>query len=125
VLVIDDEALVAAYVTDTLVGLGYEVVAKHDGAAAIAYYQTHWESVDLIILDMNMPVMSGPQTFVEIRKINPNAQVFIISGHTEEDEVEELVRQGALGFLAKPFHPATLAHHVAKFVINNAADSKP
>jgi two-component system CheB/CheR fusion protein len=113
VLVIDDEEFVAALVADTLTGLGYEVVCRHDGATALEHYRAHWQTIDLVILDMNMPTMSGPETYAAMRAINPQVRVLIISGYSEEGGVEELIRRGAEEFLAKPFRPELLAQQVA------------
>jgi PAS domain S-box-containing protein len=112
VLVVDDEEFVAALVGDTLSDRGYDVVCAHDGANALAHYQLHWQSIDLIILDMNMPTMSGPETFAAMRQINPQAKVLIMSGYSKEGAVADLLQQGAVGFLSKPFRTEVIAQQV-------------
>jgi two-component system, chemotaxis family, CheB/CheR fusion protein len=116
VLVVDDEEVVAALVADTLEGAGYRVHCTHDGAQALEHYRAHWASVDLIVLDMNMPVMSGPETFAALRAVNPGAKVLVISGYSEGRGVEGVMRGGAQAFLSKPFRPDTLLEHVAQIL---------
>jgi PAS domain S-box-containing protein len=116
VLVVDDEEFVAEFVADTLAGLGYAVTRRQDGLSALEHYREQWRAIDLIVLDMNMPNMSGPETFAAMRLVNPEAKVLIMSGYSEEGGVEELLRQGALGFLPKPFRPDVLARQVAQIM---------
>ena len=114
VLVIDDEESVACFVTDSLADLGHEVVCKQDGALGLEHYRLHWRETDLILLDMNMPNMSGPETFNALRQINPQAKVLIMSGFSADGGVKDLIAKGALGFIAKPFLPEALALQVGQ-----------
>ena len=108
ILVVDDEEFVAALVADTLADCGHDVVCKEDGAAGLQHYRAHWQAIDLVILDMNMPKMNGPETFAAIRAVNPHAKVLIVSGYSADGGVDTLLAQGAMGFLAKPFRPEAL-----------------
>ncbi len=112
VLVVDDEELVAALVCDTLNDRGYSTLSVNDGARAVAHYRLHWQTIDLIMLDMNMPTMSGPETFAAIRGINPKAKVLIMSGYSKEGAVAELLQQGAVGFVPKPFSTENIFQQV-------------
>ena len=114
VLLIDDEEMVRKLVVDMLRSHGCHIHAEHDGAAGVAYYQRHWTEVDLIILDMIMPRMSGRDAFAALREINPAARIVIASGFSAGDDVQELLDRGAIGFLKKPFRHETL---VAKLTI--------
>jgi len=69
---------------------------------------------DLILLDVIMPVMDGPATFTELKKLPEIAStpIFFLTAKTEDDEVAELLALGAEGVLAKPFDPMTLAETV-------------
>lgn len=113
ILVVDDEEFVARLVADTLEGAGYQVHCVHDGAQATDYYRAHWHAINLIVLDMNMPIMNGPETFLAIRAINPQAKVLVVSGYNEGRGVEDLMRSGAQAFLAKPFRSDLLLEQVS------------
>ncbi len=69
---------------------------------------------DLILLDVIMPVMDGPATFTELKKLPEIAStpIFFLTAKTEDNEVAELLALGAEGVLAKPFDPMTLAETV-------------
>jgi len=116
ILVVDDEKLVATLVADTLADFGHDVVCKEDGLAGLKHYRTHWQAIDLVILDMNMPNMNGPETFAAMRAINPQAKVMVISGYSEDGGVDQLLKNGAMGFIAKPFRTAALEHEVLRIL---------
>ena len=120
ILLIEDEGLVAALVEDTLIDLGHMVISRRDGAAGLEHFRGHWQRIDLVILDMNMPVMGGPETFTALRLVDPGVRVLVVSGYSESGGVEGLLRQGAVGFLAKPFRPEVLAQRVADLLARPA-----
>ena len=59
--------------------------------------------MDLIALDMIMPEMSGKATYEELKKINADARVLLVSGYSLNKQVEELLELGCNGFIQKPF----------------------
>ena len=61
------------------------------------------ENYDVVLLDMIMPRMGGTETFHRLREINPQARILVTSGYSVNDEVEALLKEGACGFLQKPF----------------------
>ena len=113
VMVIDDEALVSAFVVDALTARGYQVIAKTDPFEAAAHYRQHWHTIDLVILDLNMPTMSGADVFAAIRAVNPQARIMLASGFSDEASIADLLCQGACDFLPKPFSPDELVQRVA------------
>jgi len=109
VLVIDDDETVRNVTTALLENLGYKVLCAESGAEGIDLYKTHQQEIDLIMLDLVMPEMNGEETFSNLRKIDPDATVLIISGFDAEESVAGLIEAGAAGFLQKPFHLNPLA----------------
>ncbi len=103
ILIADDEEQVCDICADMLEELGHRVTAVTNGKDAVEYYQARWQQIDLVILDMRMPKMSGVEAFYSIRRINPKAKILICSGFSQNREVQELLDQGALGFIRKPF----------------------
>ena len=114
VLVVDDESLVARGIAATLEKLGLTVDIRHDGVEAVAHYAEHWQNTDLVIMDLVMPQMGGKDAFRAMRLQNPNVKVIIASGFSVEGEAQQLLDEGAKGFLQKPFQASTLAELVNK-----------
>jgi len=114
VLVVEDEPMVGEMLQEMLQQLGYAATLVRDGRDAVDYYQHHWESVDLVILDMVMPHLSGKDTFHLLRQINPGAQVLLSSGFSVEGEAQVLLNEGAVGFLQKPYYLLELSQHLSR-----------
>jgi len=117
ILVVDDEGIVREFVSTALHKLGYSVSLCVNGAEAVEYFHANHENIDLVILDLVMPVLNGPDTFARLREINPDAKVLISSGFTGNKTSDDLCGQGALGFLSKPFRISELAQMVAQHVV--------
>lgn len=115
-MVIDDEAMVASLMTEALSAHGYQVICKRDAVDAVAHYRQHWRTIDLVILDLNMPRMGGAEVFAAIRAANQHAKILLASGFSHESGIEDMLSQGARGFLAKPFLPEQLAQRVAQLL---------
>ena len=113
VLVVDDEALVRDMAGRMLERLGCKVTVCKDGAEAINYYRKSWKDVDLVILDMAMPVLSGRDAFIAMREINPEVKALLSSGYGVDGEAQSILDEGALGFLQKPYHLTELSRKVA------------
>ena len=112
-LVIDDEEILAKTVTAILRKDGFETVACTDSREGIERYRQSPGEFDMVLLDMIMPGMNGPEVFHALKEINPAVAVLLMSGATANHEVQELVDAGAHGFLAKPFHPRDLSQAIA------------
>ncbi|MBI1177305.1 CHASE2 domain-containing protein [bacterium] len=80
ILLADDEHAIRQLVTSELTSFGYRVLAAADGMEALALYRKHADEVSLIIADVGMPVMSGPEVISEVRKLSPNLPVILASG---------------------------------------------
>jgi len=81
ILIIDDEVSVCEIAKDMLSNLGYGVSFVHDGKAGVEMYRTRRASIDLIMMNMNMPLMGGRETFRQLKNINPDLPVLIVTGH--------------------------------------------
>jgi|GEM_PF-384753 len=114
VLFADDEEPLRRLGKTFLERLGYKVYVACDGEEAVRLYREHIKEIAAVVLDMTMPKMSGRQAFRKILEINPAARVILASGYTQEGTPEELVREGAAGFLPKPFTIYPLATSLRK-----------
>lgn len=103
VLLIDDEPTVLQVSKAILETLGYKVYDVHDGEQAIALYAQKKDEIDVIVLDMIMPGLSGSQTFDGLREINPRARVILSSGYSLNDQARTIMDRGCAGFVQKPF----------------------
>jgi PAS domain S-box-containing protein len=103
ILVVDDEDVFREMMKDVLAYLGYDVLASENGQEGIQVYKEHQEEIDLVILDMNMPVMDGKEMFRILKKINPNVRALLATGFALDGEVQELMTEGVMGFIQKPF----------------------
>ena len=118
ILIVDDEESVRNFVRASLESLGYDVSASNDGAAGVDYYRKHHQEIDMVILDLIMPLMSGQDAFAEMKKINPDVKVLISSGFSHTQASNQMLKEGALALLNKPFQITELAQAVAKYIRN-------
>lgn len=108
ILVIEDEKSLRAMLNDLLYSIGCSAVFFSRGAEGVAHFAEHTEDFDLVMLDMVMPGMNGQETFKALCKIKPDVRVLLISGYSIDGAAQELIDQGAAGFVQKPFERATL-----------------
>jgi PAS domain S-box-containing protein len=113
ILVIDDDELIRITATTLLESLGYKVLSAENGQIGVQRYNENRETIDLVILDMIMPIMGGRETLTKIREIDSEIPVVISSGFSKEDDISAMKVQGISGFLHKPFRLADLAEMVS------------
>ena len=115
VLVVDDDVMNLRMIEMTLKRKEYEVIKADSGQAALAFLQE--ESVDLILLDVEMPGMSGIETLDEIRSRQGISQVPVLFLSASED-MEAAVENGEYavqGFINKPILPQKLYERIEEF----------
>ncbi len=103
VLVVDDEPSVRATTRTLLERRGYRVLLACDGLEGLAKFRENAREISIVLLDLTMPRLGGEATFRELRAIEPNIRVFMMSGYDEGTEAERLAGLGISGFLQKPF----------------------
>ncbi|MDR3469523.1 MAG: response regulator [Xanthobacteraceae bacterium] len=114
ILSVDDSASVRQMVQLTLQGAGYQVIQANDGADGLAKAQT--SPVDMVVTDLNMPVMNGLGLIRELRKLPAYRGVPILFLTTESDaEMKKQAKEaGATGWITKPFQRDQLVSVVKK-----------
>jgi CheY-like chemotaxis protein len=112
ILVVEDVEAERRHVARLLEQLDYRVVAIPDGREAVRVYREE-KHVVLVLLDMVIPGLSGLDTFRALRKHDSQVKVLLVSGYVDEDRAEELLAEGAAGFLQKPFTLELLRRAVA------------
>ena len=103
ILLVDDELMIIEVGQEILKTLGYTVFSTMNGREAIEVYTKKKDSIDLVILDMVMPRMSGSQTFDELKAIDPDVRVLLCSGYSLRGQAAEILDRGCGGFIQKPF----------------------
>ena len=112
ILLVDDEEEVLKVGEKFLKAMGYQVLTAHDGKEAIEVHQKHQESIDLVLLDIVMPIMGGSEVFDRLKKINPNIKVLISSGYSIDGEATKILERGGSGFIQKPFDIKQLSQSI-------------
>ncbi len=113
VLFVDDEALVRRVGQRMLSRLGYSVLLAESGEEACKIYRNHKHNIDLVILDLSMPVMDGEDTFRKLHEMNNEIKVVISSGFDGGGRADNLLEKGVLDFVQKPFDLETLSNKLA------------
>jgi CheY-like chemotaxis protein len=116
VMVVEDEETLRELAALILRSLGCEVTSFANGAQAVEFYRLASVGVDLILLDMCMPVMDGKATFYAVRALRRDAKVLLASGYSLAGDTRELLDAGAAGFVQKPYRKATLAEKLAELL---------
>jgi two-component system cell cycle sensor histidine kinase/response regulator CckA len=114
VLVVDDDNLVRKVVTSSLGSLGYKTLEATSGPQAIELYRERHAEIRAVVLDMVMPGMAGRETYLGLRDINRNVPVLLMSGHTLNEQVQEILDLGVRSFVTKPYSIAMLATAMAE-----------
>ncbi len=112
VLVIDDEEIVRRTAQATLERFGYQVVTAENGRQGVDALRRMADRVDLVLLDMTMPVMSGEETFQQLRSIRPDIKIILSSGYNEVEATRQFTGKGLAGFVQKPYTSVRLAETV-------------
>jgi signal transduction histidine kinase/CheY-like chemotaxis protein len=110
ILVIDDEEGIQAMAEEMLTELGYHVRICKDGKEGIAYYHQHWHEINLVIIDIIMPAIGGFACFKGLKEINPSVKAIVASGFSVDGEARRILKEGALGFIQKPYEMRRMSH---------------
>ena len=100
IFIVDDNQDFAESLADLLILDGHHVELAFDGETAIEKFRG--QNYDITFMDVKLPDMNGVESFFEIRKINPQAKVVLMTGYSVEQLVGQAVENGALGVLSKP-----------------------
>lgn len=100
ILIADDDVDNAASLGELFEMEGHNAVVVHSGDAAVAAYKD--SDFDLAFMDVMMPGKNGVESFLEIRKLCPNAKVYMMTGYSVEQLLRQATDNGAMGVLNKP-----------------------
>ena len=112
ILLIDDEQLIIDVGSQLLKRLGYTAITACGGKQALDLFEKQMQNIDLVILDMIMPGMSGSQTFDELKKLKPDIKVILSSGYSLDGEASQIIQRGCSAFIQKPYTMDNLAQQL-------------
>jgi PAS domain S-box-containing protein len=116
VLVVDDEENSRTVPKLILEKAGCEVLLAEDGVEAVEVFSRDKGKVDLILLDMTMPRLSGKETLAELRKIDSEVKIVLTSGYSKRDATSRFGSKEISGFIQKPYTPGDLISLVAEMM---------
>lgn len=116
ILVVDDDPMVRKVVTSSLGVLGYEAIEATSGSEAVKIYRERHDEIRAVVLDMVMPGMTGRATYLALREVDPQVAVLLMSGHTLNEHVQEILDLGVRNFVSKPYSIGALAKALAEIV---------
>ncbi len=108
ILLVDDEDVVRRSAGRVVRQSGHRVIFAESGQEAVRIYSETQPRPDLVLMDLNMPGMTGDHAFKELKAMDPQAPVVFVSGYWDGALERELRGMGALGFVQKPYEAATL-----------------
>lgn len=103
ILLVDDEKALQTIGAAQLQSLGFSVLAACNGREALEVYKAHESSIDLVLMDLIMPVMGGLETYHALRKMNRHLPVVICSGHGIDNFAPSVAHDSRAGILVKPY----------------------
>ena len=103
VLLVDDEEMILDIGTEFLEIMGYHVLTAGNGTQALQLYEEESEEIDLVILDMVMPDMTGGDCFDKLRDVKSTVKVLLSSGYSVDGQASKILARGCNGFIQKPF----------------------
>jgi nitrogen-specific signal transduction histidine kinase/CheY-like chemotaxis protein len=120
VLVVDDEPAIRTVAKRILTRVGMKAVLARDGREGARLFGEMADEIDLVILDLTMPRMSGEEALQKIREIRPDAKVLLTSGYSEQDAVSRFTNDELAGFLQKPYTMIELIEKIRDIVESTA-----
>lgn len=116
ILVVDDEPIMRKIAVNVLQNSGYTVMAAEDGNKALHIFKQHYRDIKLVLLDLLMPDISGKETYIEMKKINPDVCVLLVSGAERDKRIKELLKMGVKAYIEKPYTFPELSQLVFKLL---------
>lgn len=108
ILLVDDDDDVARSVRNILERAGYQVMIANSGDEAIDIYKEYFPQIDLVLLDIILPDINGDQVYPQLKAVNANVLVVLISGYSVNKQINALLHQGCADFIQKPFQTQSL-----------------
>ncbi len=112
ILVVDDEQVIRTTAKAILENLGYEVILADNGKHGLELFKKEHATIDLVIMDMVMPIMNGQESFFAMKEVVADVKIILASGFSRGADLEELKEKGLKGFIRKPYTTAELSRAI-------------
>jgi PAS domain S-box-containing protein len=116
VLLIDDEEVVREMVTEVLTHEGLEVLVAGDGERGLELVGENGDGIDVVLLDLSMPGLSGEETFLRLSRKAPDLPVVLSSGYDHAEAMRRFEGRAPAGFIQKPYRPEQLLAEIHRCV---------
>jgi two-component system, cell cycle sensor histidine kinase and response regulator CckA len=116
ILLVDDEEMIIGVGKQMIKRLGFDVITAGSGKEAVEIYKENQDRINLVVLDMIMPVMGGGETFEKLREIDKNVRVLLSSGYSLNSQASEIMAKGCAGFIQKPFYMKEFSQKIAEIL---------
>ena len=113
ILVVDDDPVACKMIFNSLYDKHYIIVANN-GEDGVEEFQKH--KPDLVLLDIEMPKMGGEEALQAMIKIDPNAQIIMLSATDDADTMSDFINNGATAFMPKPFNRNRIQNYISNIV---------
>lgn len=120
---IDDQPMVRRVAQRVLRLLGYSTIMAHEGIKAIQHLRDNADKVNLVLLDLKMPMMDGVETLEHLRESCPDVPVILSSGFSESEATRKFAGQRLAGFVQKPYSTRQLSDAVSR-ALGNAGSAR-
>jgi two-component system, cell cycle sensor histidine kinase and response regulator CckA len=112
ILVAEDHEGLGQLAAETLTGLGYQVILATDGETAAQNFHANRTRIDLVVLDVMLPKLSGPEVYARMQKDKPDLPVIFTTGYSPDIGLLQKAQQEGLPVLQKPYSPRELGRKV-------------
>jgi two-component system cell cycle sensor histidine kinase/response regulator CckA len=116
ILLVDDEPMILDIGAEILETLGYKVLPAKSGKEGLKVFTQYKNEIDLVILDMIMPEMSGEDVFEKIKEIRPDTKTLLSSGYSLDGQAKTIMERGCGGFIQKPFRIESFATKIREIL---------
>lgn len=116
ILIVDDYILIATAIRNYLEKRGYKAVAFSDPSEAIGFFESSFEEISVVLLDLDMPTMSGEEFFERARSIDPEVPILLVTGESDWDRIKALESKGVSGVIYKPFTMASISEKIGHLI---------
>ncbi|MFM8315658.1 MAG: PleD family two-component system response regulator [Deltaproteobacteria bacterium] len=103
ILCVDDSKSVHSFIKQCLEGLDILLVFANDGKNALEKVQSASKPFDLILLDWEMPVLNGPDTYEQLKKLKVTSPVMMLTSKNDPDDITRMLMAGVQDYMMKPF----------------------
>jgi signal transduction histidine kinase/ActR/RegA family two-component response regulator len=125
IAIVDDESMIRDFLSLSLREKGHRVALFEGGRQAVTAFKDSHVNFDLVILDMIMPGMDGPETYRELMKVRPELPVLLSSGYSRKEDLLELIKKPRVLYLQKPYSINDLYEAIDKLMDECAGQDNP